>query len=122
MSAAPSLAPVTPGFAAWVPLDWIHPIERLLEPLAEPGWSRPDWLEMQAALRHFLDGHGQAAAKLCWTAKELFGMAPPPASAVRIDQRGLVTMLHRGAVVKLDAAQATVRCPDGTLQTFRRGR
>jgi hypothetical protein len=77
--------------------------------------------------RAFLARWGEQAEALGWSAKDLFGLYPPPTKPhptysrlSRYDETGLVWLLQRRPVVALTEATAAIQCATGAITIYRR--
>jgi hypothetical protein len=77
--------------------------------------------------RAFLARWGEQAEALGWSAKDLFGLYPPPARPhptysrlSRYDETGLVWLLQRRPVVALTEATAAIQYATGAITIYRR--
>ena len=106
---------VAPG----VPAEWGEGLAALH--LADPleGFTLASWRQLLNDAGRFVDRWGSEAARLGWTALDLFGVHQV-APAVRYDAMGLMPLIRGGEVVALDATRATIRMPAGGLLTYLR--
>jgi hypothetical protein len=77
--------------------------------------------------RRFLAVWGVQAQALGWTARDLFGLHPPPDTPTpnyrrlsRYDETGLIWLLHGRRVVALTATTAAIEGPSGNVTTYRK--
>lgn len=101
-----------------VPVYWVDLVAGMTLRADNPFTA--DWL------RHVVDDGslffelwGAEAARLGWTAMDLFGVHPA-APAARIDLLGMVPLLCGGAVRNLTAGAALIARPTNSMLTYRR--
>jgi hypothetical protein len=93
-----------------------------------PNYIEPDrWSLAVTDGARFLLQWAQQAQALGWTARELFGLHPPPENPhpsyrrlSRYDATGLIWLLQGREVVALTATTATIRRPSGTVTVYRK--
>jgi hypothetical protein len=75
----------------------------------------------------FINEWRNQALALGWTARDLFGLHKPPEQPhpsyrrlSRYDATGLIWLLEGRKVIALTADTATIRCPSGTVTTYRK--
>ena len=95
-------------YGAGVPREWAEGFARL--ELAKPptGFDARRWRTLIDDGGKFLDRWGAEAARLGWSALDVFG-AHPVAPAVRYDAAGLVQLISGGEVIAVRADRATIR-------------
>jgi hypothetical protein len=96
-------------------------LKRLESSAAIAGILPLDRLRLVRDARAFLDEWGVEAARLGWTAEDLFGLHPAAPEA-RYDATGLVPLLPNRRVVSISADRATIRTPSGGSLTYYRQR
>jgi len=116
----------------------------VIERQCPDGIELSDWRRAVEDGRGFIIQWGEEAERLGWTAEDLFGLPEIPERPAwdwhrlaRIDQVGLVWLLHGRKVVALSADQAVIATPSeasirsasyprsiqrGTIAFYRRGR
>src|SRR5262249_25453418 len=85
------------------------------------------WQQVIGDGRAFLAKWGRQAEALGWTARDLFGLQPPPAEPhpsysrlSRYDETGLIWLLQGRPVVALTETTAAIQNPTGAITTYRR--
>jgi hypothetical protein len=85
------------------------------------------WRRTIADTDAFLERWSEPAYRLGWTARDLLGLGPIPRKIVagysrtnRLDQTGLLWMLHGRSVVDLRATEARIQGPTGHCLTWHR--
>lgn len=100
---------------------WADGLERL-HTLAKPAWLPADrWEELQFDAVRFVRDWGAEALRLGWTNLELFGCNPNP-RARRLDNDGLIKLLHGRRITAIDDSAATIDAGRGDLLRFRKGK
>ena len=104
----------------WMPTEWAAGFARL-DPDAPPAdFPFRRWVQLVDDIGDFLDsGFATQAAALGWTALDLFGCDDCRPYA-RIDQAGLLILLHGDRIVALTTDSATIETATGARQTFRK--
>ena len=89
--------------------------------------DRADWERALIDAKRFLGQWGEQAEALGWTARDLFGLhevpqnpAPTYRRLFRYDETGLVWLLQGREVVALTETTASIRCPSGSILTYRK--
>jgi len=107
-------------YGAGVPREWAEGFARL--DLASPpkGFDKRRWRTLIDDGGKFLDRWGAEAARLGWSALDVFG-AHPIAPAVRYDAAGLVLLIGGSDVLAVTERSATIRRPssENTLTYLR---
>jgi hypothetical protein len=98
---------------------WLRGVERLSSMSPPPSYPERAWAQLLADAEHFLDRWGTQAARLGWSAWELFGYHSR-APWGRIQGTGLVLLLQGDQIAALTATEAVIRTPTGAHQTYRR--
>ena len=109
------------GYGAGVPREWAEGYARLVT-MARPGVYSPSrWQQIHEDGGRFLDRWAKDAARLGWDAAEVFGVGSD-APEVRIDSRGIVSLLRGWTVFGIAAGQVTVANPKtgNPLSIYRR--
>jgi hypothetical protein len=85
------------------------------------------WRQAVADGRRFMDEWRLVAEETGWTADELFGLHDPPAKPhpsydrlARYDCRGLIWGLSGNPVIQLNASEASIRYPSGSVTVYRK--
>jgi hypothetical protein len=110
----PSVSPVEISIERW-----LRGVERLSWMSPPPSYPERAWTQLLADAEHFLDRWGTQAARLGWSAWELFG-CHCQAPFGRIEGMGLVLLLRGKELVALTDAEAAIRTATGAHQTYRR--
>jgi hypothetical protein len=103
-----------------VPPEWDNGLARL-HPDSHPG-DVPSgrWRQFVHDCGRLLDaGLIEEAARLGWTAHDLFGCDDERPFA-RVDQWGLVWLIKGGSIVSVSMSAAVIETPTGARQTYRR--
>jgi hypothetical protein len=109
-------------YGAGVPRDWAEGFARLDRSAPPPGFSPKRWQQVVNDGGLFLDRWAAAAARLGWSAEDVFGVHPT-APGARYDCMGLVPLIGGGTVVSITTDRATIRQASGaTLVYLRRPR
>jgi hypothetical protein len=84
-----------------------------------------DWQHAVEDGRRFLVQWGEDAERLGWTAADIFGFPPVPESPhpswrrmARIDQLGLIWLMHSRPVTSITAESVTIATPSGGSVAF----
>lgn len=103
-----------------IPPAWAAGFARL-DPDAPPAnFPSRRWAQLVDDIGAFLDsGFAVQAAALGWTALDLFGCDDCQPHA-RIDQAGLLILLHGDRIIALTADSVTIETATGARQTFRK--
>jgi hypothetical protein len=88
---------------AGVPAEWVVGLARL-SPRFQPCPGLRHWPDIHARARRFLEQHGERAADLGWSTRELFGVHTS-LGTIRVDCCGAL-VLYAGGAVKEVAADA----------------
>jgi hypothetical protein len=102
------------------PRQWCEGLRRLAaaEPVA--GFSCNRWQQLIEDGRELLGDWGEQAARLGWTAEDLFGVHPT-APATRYDVVGLAPLLMGRQVSVMTVDRAIIATRSGSMLTYRRG-
>ena len=104
---------------AAIPASWIAGVAKLTSMTPQAGVSSERWTVLIADAGSFLEKWAGQAARLGWTATDVFGVnAIKP--FVRVDGAGLIRLLDGREVVALIENEIVIACPPGPPQTFRR--
>lgn len=104
---------------AGLPDEWRHGLAEICV-MPSPEYFPPQrWQQAVGDGFAFLSRWGLEAARLGWTATDLFGASPSEPWA-RVGMLGLVPLLDGGAVVALDASAATIETTSGSRLRYRR--
>ncbi len=108
------------GDSAGVPREWIEGFARL-DPASPPkGFDKKRWRILINDGDRFLDQWGDEAARLGWTALDVFGVHPK-APGARYDAAGLVVLINGGDVISIKSDRATIQSNGGkALLTYLR--
>jgi hypothetical protein len=101
------------------PATWSAGVARLAELNPLPQWPADRWQRLKSDAPSFVSEWGETAARLGWTAYELFGVHCR-APYARVDSLGLVPLLNGGQVTELSATRAVIRLQSGHELTYRR--
>lgn len=100
--------------------SWSEGVERL-QALPPPTFLRPDrWEELVFDATRFLREWGGDAQAAGWRTVDVFGCYPDP-QARRLDNAGLIILLHGRRVLALNDTTATIDAGGRDIQTFQRG-
>ena len=104
---------------AGAPRNWAESFARLDIAERPPDFTGKAWRQLIEDGGRFLDRWANEAARLGWSALDVFGVHPvaPSATYAAI---GLVPLIRGGDVVAIRSDHATVRTPGGTLLTYLR--
>jgi hypothetical protein len=104
---------------AGAPRNWAESFARLDIAERPPDFTGKAWRQLIEDGGRFLDRWANEAARLGWSALDVFGVHPvaPSATYAAI---GLVPLIKGGDVVAIRSDHATVRTPGGTLLTYLR--
>jgi hypothetical protein len=106
---------------AGIPRQWTEGLRRLEASTSIAGMLPLERLPLIEDARRFLAEWGGEAARLGWTAKDVFGLHPV-APKDRYDAMGLVPLLHGRKVVSIAPDRATIGTPSGGTLTYYRSR
>ena len=106
-------------YGAGVPRSWAESFARLDIAEHRPDFSEKAWRELIEDGGRFLDRWANDAARLGWTALDVFGVHPA-APSTTYDAIGLVPLIRGGDVVAIGSDRATIRTQGGTLLTYLR--
>lgn len=95
-------------FGAGVPRAWAEGFARLDLATPADGFDLDHWRTLIDDGGKFLDKWGTQAAKLGWSAEDVFGVHPL-APATRYDTAGLILLIDGGEVVAIDAKSASIK-------------
>lgn len=84
-----------------------------------PKFSEPAWRRLIDDGGQFLDRWGNEAARLGWSAVDVFGV-DPAAPSTTYEAMGLVPLIRGGDIVAIGSDRATIRTQEGTLLTYLR--
>jgi hypothetical protein len=103
------------------PAEWTKRIALLK--IGEPrlGMSPLHWSQFVRDARLFLQEWGAEAARLGWSAEDVFGVHPLAPEA-RYDVMGIVLLIRGNEVVAISEHRATIRTPGGGQMTYYRYR
>jgi hypothetical protein len=123
---APALDPATDPAAAGeaapgVPTEWARHIALLKSNEPKLGMSPLHWSQFVRDARRFLAEWGAEAARLGWSAEDVFGVHPLLPEA-RYDVMGIVPLIRGNEVVAINDQRATIRTPGGGHMTYYRYR
>jgi hypothetical protein len=104
---------------AGVPRDWAESFARLGIADRPPDFTGEAWRQLIEDGGRFLDCWASEAARLGWSALDVFGVHPA-APSTTYDAIGLVPLIRGGDVVTIRSDNATVRTGEGTLLTYLR--
>jgi hypothetical protein len=104
-----------------VPAKWTKRIALLKSGEPRLGMSPLNWSQFVRDARRFLAEWGAEAARLGWSAEDVFGVHPLAPEA-RYDVMGIVPLIRGNEVVAISEQRATIRTPGGGLMTYYRGR
>jgi hypothetical protein len=79
------------------------------------------WAQFVRDARRFLAEWGAEAARLGWSAEDVFGVHPL-ATETRYDVMGIVPLIRGNEVVAISEQRATIRTPGGGRMTYYRNR
>jgi hypothetical protein len=101
------------------PREWAEGFARLDCSTPPPGFSPRSWEQLINDGGRFMDRWATEAARLGWTAEDVFGVHPS-ASGARVDAMGLVPLIGGGEVVSISGDRASIRMPGGSTLTYLR--
>jgi hypothetical protein len=104
-----------------VPAEWARHIALLKSNEPRLGMSPLHWSQFVRDARRFLDEWGAEAARLGWSAEDIFGVHPLAPEA-RYDVMGIVPLIRGNEVVAISEQRATIRTPGGGRMTYYRYR
>jgi hypothetical protein len=104
---------------AGVPRSWAESFARLDIANRPPEFSEGPWRQLIDDGGQFLDRWANEAARLGWTALDVFGVHPA-APSTTYEAMGLVPLIRGGDVVAIGSDRATIRTQGGTLLTYLR--
>jgi hypothetical protein len=104
---------------AGVRRSWAESFARLDIAERPPDFTEKAWRELIEDGGRFLDRWANEAARLGWTALDVFGVHPA-APSTTYDAIGLVPLIRGGDVVAIGSDRATIRTQGGTLVTYLR--
>jgi hypothetical protein len=104
-----------------VPAEWTKRIALLKSGEPRLGMSPLHWSQFVRDARRFLAEWGAEAARLGWSAEDLFGVHPLAPEA-RYDVMGIVPLIRGNEVVAISEQRATIRVSGGGLLTYYRYR
>ena len=89
-----------------------------MRPLA--GFTPRRWRLVQLGCASLLRSHGHSLLQLGWSAEDAFGVHPDALGAA-VRCYGLGLLLQDGDVMAMSETSASIRCGDGSRQTYMRG-
>jgi hypothetical protein len=104
-----------------VPAEWAKQIALLKSNEPKLGMSPLHWAQFVRDARRFLAEWGAEAARLGWSAEDIFGVHPLAPEA-RYDVMGIVPLIRGNEVVAISEQRATIRTPGGGHMTYYRHR
>jgi hypothetical protein len=104
-----------------IPAEWTKRIALLKSREPRLGMSPLHWSQFVRDARRFLEEWGAEAARLGWSAEDLFGVHPLAPEA-RYDVMGIVPLIRGNEVIAISKHRATIRTPGGGLLTYYRYR
>jgi hypothetical protein len=104
-----------------VPAEWARHISLLKTGEPRLGMSPLHWSQFVRDARRFLAEWGAEAARLGWSAEDIFGVHPLAPEA-RYDVMGIVPLIRGSEVVAITERRATIRTPGGGHMTYYRHR
>lgn len=104
---------------AGVPRNWAESFARLDIAERPPDFTGKAWRQLIEDGGRFLDRWASEAARLGWSALDVFGVHPA-APSTTYAAIGLVPLIRGGDVVTIRSDRATVRTQGGTLLTYLR--
>jgi hypothetical protein len=113
-SSWPQLSP-----SAVLPDDWREGFTRLSCADRLANFTATRWNDLIRDSAGFLNLWGEQAAKLGWTASDIFGVHPKAPSS-RCDQMGVALLIHGGTIVAITDSTAVIKERSGSLLTWRR--
>ena len=102
-----------------MPRNWAESFARLDIAEGPPDFTENAWRQLIEDGGRFLDRWAHEAARLGWSALDVFGVHPA-APSTTYAAIGLVPLIRGGDVVAIRSDHATVRTPGGTLLTYLR--
>ena len=99
--------------------SWAENFARLDIAERPPKFSEPAWRQLIDDGGQFLDRWANEAARLGWSALDVFGV-DPAAPSTTYEAMGLVPLIRGGNVVAIGSDRATIRTQEGTLLTYLR--
>ena len=107
-------------YGAGVPREWAEGFARLDMASPPRGLDQRRWRTLIDDGGRFLDQWGAEAARLGWSALDVFGVHPVAPNA-RYDAMGLVLLINGGEVISIKSDRATIRARgSGSLLTYLR--
>jgi hypothetical protein len=107
--------------SAAIPQQWTEGFHRLEASTSIAGMEPLDRLRLIRDAKAFLAAWGREAARLGWTAEDVFGLHPAAPNG-RYDAMGLVPLLDGRKVASISADRATIGTPRGGTLTYYRNR
>jgi hypothetical protein len=104
-----------------IPAEWARHIALLKSNEPRLGMSPLHWSQFVRDARRFLAEWGAEAARLGWSAEDIFGVHPLAPEA-RYDLMGLVPLIRGNEVVGISEHRATIGTPGGGHMTYYRYR
>jgi hypothetical protein len=104
-----------------VPAEWTKQIALLKSGEPRLGMSPVHWSQFVRDARRFLQEWGAEAARLGWSAEDLFGVHPLAPEA-RYEVMGIVPLIRGNEVAAISEHRATIRVSGGGLLTYYRYR
>ena len=104
-----------------IPAEWTKQIALLESREPRLGMSPLHRSQFVRDARRFLAEWGAEAARLGWSAEDLFGVHPLAPEA-RYDVMGIVPLIRGNEVIAISKHRATIRTPGGGLLTYYRYR
>ena len=104
-----------------IPAEWTKQIALLKSREPRLGMSPLHWSQFVRDARRFLQEWGAEAARLGWSAEDLFGVHPLAPEA-RYDVMGIVPLIRGNEVIAISEHRATIRVSGGVLLTYYRYR
>jgi hypothetical protein len=98
---------------------WAEDFARLDLAQPPPGFTPQRWQQVVNDGSLFLDGWAAKAARLGWSAEDVFGVHPA-APGARYDCMGLVPLIGGGIVVSMTTDRATIRKVSGAELVYLR--
>jgi hypothetical protein len=102
-----------------LPNDWRDGFLRLSGAERLANFTVTRWSDLVQDAAAFLNVWGEQAARLGWTATDIFGVHPR-APSTRYDQMGVALLIHGGAVVAITDSTAVIKELSGSALTWRR--
>jgi hypothetical protein len=100
-------------YGAGVPREWAEGFARLDMAMPPKGFDERRWRTLIDDGGKFLDRWGADAARLGWTAADVFGVSPRAATAAPSDAASLVMLINGGEVVAISPFSADIKATCG---------